>query len=99
MYDQVGPGVRRMEIGLRDGTTIPAIVTKSNPAEDVAVLAAGKSAAPGQPAILDDSNRLAVGDPIVARGMPAQLPRPARSAHRRVRRAPIARDPPARRRD
>jgi S1-C subfamily serine protease len=63
-------GATRVTLELLDGTRVPARVVATDPANDLAVLAAEIPAGAGAVATLGDSDAVAPGEPVIAIGSP-----------------------------
>src|SRR5262249_15464228 len=68
-----GAGVIKVTFG--DGTTAPATIAASDPANDIAMLIPGERPSVVVPAVLGSSNRTAVGDGVIAIGNPLGMTR------------------------
>mgnify|MGYP001391937824 CR=1 FL=1 len=67
----------RLVVVLDDGTQVPADLVATDPSHDLALLRAELPAGKVKPARLGDSDRLRVGEPVMAIGYPFGLPKTA----------------------
>ncbi|MDQ2806402.1 MAG: trypsin-like peptidase domain-containing protein [Chloroflexota bacterium] len=66
-------GANTIRVVLQDGTSIPATLSGSAPQDDLAVVAANLPSDKVQAAVLGDSDKLAVGEEVIAIGNPFGL--------------------------